>query len=55
MTRKDFILIAKTIAELDQTQFYARDTVAHSFAAVLAQTNPLFDRARFLAACGVDT
>ena len=64
MTRKHFIALAKalnvgrvppgqtfTSADVNRMQ----DETARAIAHVCAQTNPLFDRARFLAACGVDT
>ena len=48
MTRKDYILIAKAIQEsTDKTE------IAYAIATVLAADNPRFDRARFLAACGL--
>lgn len=51
MERRHFELIAKTIADygypLDQRR------LAPHFARVLAHTNPNFNRARFLEACGV--
>lgn len=57
MTRKDYILIASTIAEVRAK--YARghaaneflDTVAIELADKLARDNPRFDRTRFLKAC----
>lgn len=61
MTRKDFELIARVLKD---TPRYAewrgivkddRAELAEAFAAELAAGNPLFDRARFLAACGVET
>ncbi len=52
MTRKDFQLIADTIkaSDLGPTD---RLSLARDFADALRSTNPQFDRARFLAACGV--
>ena len=57
MTKKDFILIAAAL-KATQPSYAARAQVAHditinAIADALATTNPLFDRARFLAACGV--
>ena len=52
MSRKHFTAIARAISEADMQQD-ARRTVALALAATLAQTNPAFDRHRFLAACGV--
>jgi hypothetical protein len=59
MTRKDYVLIANTLANLmkdfnnggDDTVSLA--LVSHELADVLASDNPRFDRIRFLAACGV--
>lgn len=58
MTKKDFQLIADTIAGLPIRFDYAeptefRDDVAAEFARVLGRTNPRFDCDRFLRACGV--
>lgn len=55
MTRKDYILIA---AALKQAYDHMPDSCVHNMyvdyiADALAQDNPRFDRARFLAACGV--
>ena len=56
MTRKDFVLIARTIRNsseiIDET---ALEALAENFAEELAETNPNFDRDRFLKACGVIT
>jgi hypothetical protein len=62
MTRKDFELIAKVMRDLEQFRkdrgAFAPDpdlkTVSEFFADELQNTNPLFDRARFLTACGVN-
>ncbi len=51
MTKKDFILIAAVVHKLPDN--ILRVAVATEFATALATTNPLFDRARFLTACGV--
>lgn len=63
MTRKDYVLIAAALH--DSLQFGGEDidmdtACAHqhanctrAVADALAQDNPRFDRARFLAACGV--
>lgn len=61
MTKKDFELIAGAVKRQrdsyaphwDANLFRAMDDIARTFAAELARTNPRFDRARFLAACGV--
>lgn len=49
MTRKDFEFIAHTINTMtdDKTRF----TTANHFADYLADSNPRFDRERFLNAC----
>lgn len=49
MTRKDFVVIAETIATLPVTDAQ-RWTIAGRFALKLATTNPTFDRGRFMAA-----
>jgi hypothetical protein len=63
MTRKHFIALAKALnigkVPLNQT-FTSEDVnrmhaeTCRAIAHVCAQTNTLFDRARFLAACGVE-
>lgn len=59
MTRQDYELIARVIRDslehnaCGQDQREMCETVAHNFASRLATTNPRFDRARFLRACGV--
>ena len=58
MTRKDFELIAKVIKELPPVDIYdvsGHKVVALIFANALATTNPLFNREKFLKACGVVT
>jgi hypothetical protein len=59
MTRKDYIMIANIIA-FNQVDFVEGDDghtllkiLANQFANELQADNPRFDRARFLAACGV--
>jgi hypothetical protein len=59
MTRKDYILIAKTLKN-EQKQFKENEDgyillriLANQFANELQADNPRFDRARFLVACGV--
>ena len=59
MTRKDYVMIAKTLKN-EQHQFAENEDgyillniLAHQFANQLEQENPRFDRARFLVACGV--
>jgi hypothetical protein len=51
MSRKDFELIAATIRSLRDD--FVRAYVARAFAGQLRTTNPDFDKARFLKACGV--
>jgi hypothetical protein len=55
MTRKDFQLIARTISEELPPGSEAQRLSALAFADVLQHTNPNFDRARFLVACGVES
>jgi hypothetical protein len=47
MTRKDYVLIADTLANLTLS------LVAEELATALETDNPRFNRARFLDACGV--
>jgi hypothetical protein len=64
MTRKDFELIAQTIRDLRistnlpgqdiLSRIETRNAVAQAFADSLVQTNPRFDKAKFLKACGVE-
>lgn len=66
MTKKDFELIADAIRDVYE---YQKDSdgrgskkikqgairaAADSLSEALARTNPRFDRARFMAACGID-
>ena len=59
MTKKDYELIAAAVREnaaltrRDDAFKAAVADVAGSLAVALASDNPRFDRARFLAACGV--
>jgi hypothetical protein len=56
MQRRHYELIAEVIATAPFVSVRGpldRDTLAQHFADRLAQTNPKFDRARFLRACGV--
>lgn len=48
MTRKHFIAIAKALKEAGTVA-----EAAKNIATALAQTNPAFNRAKFLEACGV--
>lgn len=60
MQRRHYELIAETIRDTLQhnacgeDQRDMMDTVAHNFCNALASTNPNFNRARFLKACGVE-
>ena len=53
MTRKDFELIARVIKELRDFTGTNHSKVAYDFADALTTTNPLFNRKKFLKACGV--
>jgi hypothetical protein len=58
MTRKDYILIADAIAEINDKhpelfRLGASAIVAHRLADALAGTNERFNREIFLKACGV--
>lgn len=50
MTRKDFVLIASTVASLPVNK-ETRKAIARDFAIALETTNPAFDRDRFVTAC----
>lgn len=52
MTRKDFQLIADTIKT--STTSANLERVSIGFANALMETNPRFDRNRFLKACGLE-
>lgn len=58
MTRKDFQLIADVLAgdsfATEGRGQAHRVIVANAFADALATTNPRFDRAKFMAACGAN-
>lgn len=62
MTRKDFVLLAEAIESASRRAAAAgsRDArlgvamAASSLSWALADTNPFFDRRRFLDACGVE-
>lgn len=56
MTKKDFELIANVFRNQytgHGSPEWVRESLAVKMAEALATTNPKFDRARFLAACGV--
>ena len=50
MTKKHFIMAAKIIAAMPASE---RKAHAESWIKVCAASNPRFDKAKFLAACGV--
>jgi hypothetical protein len=57
MSRKDYELITRVLRDAnvaDEHQYELLERIALGFALELAATNPLFDRERFLAACGVE-
>ena len=55
MTRKDYVMIADVIKNLDECiDSYGLDVLVENMSDALAKDNPRFDRARFLAACGVN-
>jgi len=54
MTRKDYVMIAQTISNMDECiDSYSLRVLAEAFAIELKEDNARFDRARFLTACGV--
>jgi hypothetical protein len=54
MTRKDYELIAKVLRNSDEIiDEMALEAIAENFANELESTNPRFNPARFLSACGV--
>ncbi len=52
MTQKDFELIARAVKDLPLLNQTAQEYVAQTFAEYLSETNPRFDRDKFLKACG---
>ena len=52
MSRKHFELLAQRIRNIADSQ--SRRQAAEAVSEVCAMTNPRFDQARFLAACGVE-
>ena len=55
MTRKDYVVIAEVIKNLDECiDSYGLEVLADNMADALESDNPRFDRARFLAACGIN-
>lgn len=53
MQHRHFAVVAGIIAELD-VDYPQRCIIADQFARKLADTNAKFNRARFLAACGIN-
>jgi hypothetical protein len=54
MTRKDYVMIAKTIkGHIDGKDDHVMRGFALSMVIELQKDNPRFDRGRFLEACGV--
>ena len=54
MTRKDYVVIAEVIKNLDEViDSYALEVLADNMADALESENSRFDRSRFLSACGV--
>jgi hypothetical protein len=60
MTKKDYVVIAAVLDrirldfDMDGDDTVSLSLVAEELATALADTNPRFDRARFLTACGVN-
>ena len=55
MTRKDYVMIAKTISNMDECiDSQSLRILAEAFAIELKEDNARFDRRRFLTACGVN-
>lgn len=54
LEHRHFAAIASIISCLDKGVTYHPDGIAKFFAMNLTRTNPRFDRARFLRACGVE-
>lgn len=56
MNKKDFEMLARELAKvtaMDAPHSYGGTIAAQNIASALVHTNPRFDRARFLKACGV--
>jgi hypothetical protein len=54
VTRKHFVAIAKALAEIRakaEADKHTCELVSRALADVFAESNPAFDRARFVAAC----
>jgi hypothetical protein len=54
MTRKDYVILAEVIKNLDEViDSYALEVLADNMADALESDTPRFNRHRFLVACGV--
>lgn len=55
MTRKDYVMIADILKgqQKAHNDLETIEEIAYSFADVLEEDNPRFDRHKFLVACGV--
>lgn len=53
MSKKDYLLIAQAIADT-WAEVESQRAIAESIATALEKDNPLFNRQRFLAACGIN-
>ena len=57
MTKKDYVLIAEVLNKFPRLDYGVEsvlEELAEEMADALALTNPRFDRAKFLTACGVN-
>ena len=59
LTKKNYVAIAKIIKErkediIDQAIVYGIEFITQDLADYFATDNPLFDKKRFLIACGVE-
>ena len=52
MQHRHFAYIAQTIAKIHQPK--ARELAAYEFAIAMMDTNPNFDRSRFISACNLE-
>jgi hypothetical protein len=56
MTRKDFIKVAQYISSLENSlSFEARMSMAEFQCDIFADSNPRFNREKFLRACGLES
>jgi hypothetical protein len=54
MSKKDYEVVARVLRTNLNVDEFARRTLAEDFAREFAATNPQFNRATFLRACGVE-